>query len=128
MVIPTVEHEPWALRNIPILHGLREEVIRFIRNKMESGTYKPMGSSYRLCWFFLPKKNGKFHTVHDLQSLNAVTIKDMGLPLNIEPYAEHCVRRSIYSMRDLYVSYDHAPIAPESCDLTTFQTPLGPTS
>ena len=29
-------------------------------------------------------------------------------------------------MGDLYIGYDHALIAPESCDLTTFQTPLGP--
>ena len=29
-------------------------------------------------------------------------------------------------MGDLYVGYDHAPIAPESHDLTTFQMPLGP--
>ena len=44
----------------------------------------------------------------------------------MEPYAEHCAGRAIYSMGDFYVGYDHAPIAPESHDLTTFQTPLGP--
>ena len=126
VVIPTVEHEPWALRNIPIPHGLREEVIRFIKNKIASGTYEPSGSSYRSRWFCVPKKNGKFRIVHDLQPLNAVTIKDAGLPPNVEPYAEHCAGRAIYSLGDLYVGYDHAPIAPESRDLTTFQTPLGP--
>ena len=46
VVIPTVEHEPWALKNIPIPHGLREEVIKFIKDKIASGTYEPSGSSY----------------------------------------------------------------------------------
>ena len=126
VIIPTVEHELWALRNIPIPHGLRDEVIKFIKSKIASGMYEPSGSSYRSRWFCVPKKNGKFRIVHDLQPLNAVTIKDAGLPPNVEPYAEHCTGWAIYSMGDLYVSYDHAPIAPESRNLTTFQTPLGP--
>ena len=90
------------------------------------GTYEPSGSSYRSCWFCVPKKNGMFHIVHDLQPLNAITIKDAGLLPNVEPYMENCAGRAIYSMGDLYVRYDHTPIAPESHDLTTFQTPLGP--
>ena len=126
VVIPTVEHEPWALKNIPIPHGLRKEVIKFIKEKIACGTYEPSGSSYRSRWFCVPKKNGKFRIVHDLQPLNAVTIKDAGLPPNVEPYAENCAGRAIYSMGDLYVGYDQAPIALESRDLTTFQTPLGP--
>ena len=126
VVMPTVEHEPWALKNILIPHGLREEVIKFIKSKIASGTYEPSGSSYRSWWFCVPKKNGKFRIVHDLQPLNTVTIKDVGLPPNVEPYAEHCAGRAIYLMGDLYIGYDHAPIAPESHDLTTFQTSLGP--
>ena len=47
VIIPTVEHEPWALRNIPILHGLQDEVIKFIKEKIASRTYEPSGSSYR---------------------------------------------------------------------------------
>ena len=74
----------------------------------------------------VPKKNGMFQIVYDLQPLNAVMIKDAGLPPNVEPYTEHCPRWAIYSMGDLYIGYDHAPLAPESCDLTTFRTPLGP--
>ena len=93
---------------------------------IDSGVYEPSGSSYRSRWFCVPKKNGKFRIVHDLQPLNAVTVKDAGIPPNIEPYAEHCAARSIYTLGHLYVGYDHAPIAKQSRDLTTFQTPLGP--
>ena len=105
------------------LSGLSRK--RFIKEKIASRTYKPSGSSYRSCWFCIPKKNGKFQIIHNLQPLNAVTIKDAGLPPNVEPYAEHCVGRAIYSMGDLYVGYNHVPIALESCNLTTFQTLLG---
>ena len=60
VVIPTIEHELWALRNIPILHGLCEEVVRFIKEKIASGTYEPSGSFYRSCWFCIPKKEQEF--------------------------------------------------------------------
>jgi len=126
IVIPTIEHEPWALKNIPISYGLQEEVVKFIKKKIDVGGYEPSGVSYRLWWFCVPKKNRKFRIVHDLQPLNAVTIKHVGLPPNIEPYAKHCAGQEIYSMGNLYVGYDHAPIAEQSCSLTTFQTPLGP--
>ena len=74
VIIPTVEHEPWGLRNIPIPHGLRDEIIKFIKSKIASGTYEPSSSSYRLHWFCVPKKNRKFQIVHDFQPLNAVTV------------------------------------------------------
>ncbi|KIJ38551.1 hypothetical protein M422DRAFT_258658 [Sphaerobolus stellatus SS14] len=90
VVIPTVEHEPWAQKGIPIPPGLQEQVIQFIKKKIASGVYEPSSSSYHSRWFCVPKKDGKFRIVHDLQPLNTVTIKDAGLPLNIEPYVEHC--------------------------------------
>jgi hypothetical protein len=126
ITIPTVEHEPWTQKPIPIPPGLQQQVIQFIKSKIQRGVYEPSSSSYRSRWFCVPKKDGKFRIVHDLQPLNAVTIKDSGLPPNIEPYAEHCAGRAIYLMGDLYVGYDHAPLAEHSRDLTTFQTPLGP--
>ncbi|KAF8579610.1 hypothetical protein K439DRAFT_1523989 [Ramaria rubella] len=46
IVVLTIEHKPWALKNIPIPHGLREVVIQFIKDKIATGTYKPSGSSY----------------------------------------------------------------------------------
>ena len=104
----------------------RDEVVKLIKSKIVSGTYEPSDSSYQSHWFCVPKKNGKFQIVHDLQPLNTVTIKNMGLLPNVELYAEHCTGWVIYSMGNLYVSFDHAPIAPESHDLTTFQIPLGP--
>ena len=44
MVIPTVEHELWALRNISIPHGLCKEVIKFIKNKIVMNHLAPLTS------------------------------------------------------------------------------------
>lgn len=72
------------------------------------------------------KKDGKsLRLVHDLQPLNAITIKDSGLPPIIENYAESFGGRSCYAVFDLFVGFDQCALAPESRDLTTFQTPLG---
>lgn len=125
-VVPTVKHEPWALKNILIPHGMREPIVKFIKDKIASGTYEPSGSSYRSQWFCVPKKNGSFRIVHDLQPLNAITIKDAGVPPNVEPYAEHAAGRAIYTLGDLFTGFDHASVVAESRDLFTFQTPLGP--
>jgi len=59
ILIPTIEHVPWALRNIPIPPGIYDRVISVIREKMAAGVYEPSSSSYRSWWFCVPKKDGK---------------------------------------------------------------------
>ena len=56
IVVPTIEHEPWTLKNIPVPPGLRDPVIKFIKEKIASGTYEPSGSSYRSRWFCVPRR------------------------------------------------------------------------
>ncbi|EIN11611.1 hypothetical protein PUNSTDRAFT_26252, partial [Punctularia strigosozonata HHB-11173 SS5] len=74
--IPTVDHVPWVLKNIPLAPGIRDEVLRIIKSKIAAGTYEPSNSSYRSAWFCVPKKDGKtLRIVHDLQPLNRVTIR-----------------------------------------------------
>jgi len=46
ILIPTIEHIPWALRNIPIPPGIYDRVINVIREKMAAGVYEPSSSSY----------------------------------------------------------------------------------
>ena len=125
VVIPTVEHTPWVHRQPPIPPGIRDEVIKLIKLKIASRVYEPSNSSYQSCWFCIAKKNGSIRIVHDLQPLNAVTIKDAATLPYVEHFAEQSAGRSIYTMMDLFVGYDHRALADESCDLTTFQTPLG---
>ena len=126
ILIPTIEHIPWALRNIPIPPGIYDRVINVIREKMAAGVYEPSSSSYRSRWFCVPKKDGKsLRLVHDLQPLNQVTIADSGLPPMAEQYAESFGARACYGSLDLFVSFDQRSLDERSRDLTTFQSPLG---
>ncbi|KZT31423.1 hypothetical protein SISSUDRAFT_964021, partial [Sistotremastrum suecicum HHB10207 ss-3] len=41
VTIPVVEHVPWAHRNMPIPPGVLDEVMRIIRDKIQTGIYEP---------------------------------------------------------------------------------------
>jgi hypothetical protein len=123
--IATVEHIPWAEQAIPIPPGIKNEFMDQIYKKLSTGVYEPSNSSYRSCIFTVAKKDGKIRIVHDLQKLNSVTIKDAGLPPPIEQFAESYAGRSIYTLMDIYVGYDHRILGEALWDLTTFQMPIG---
>ena len=126
VVIPTVPHTPWVLKNIPIPPGLYERVCDMIRKKIEAGVYEPSNSSYRSRWFCVLKKDGEsLRIVHSLEPLNAVTIAHSGVPPATEELASKFAGRACGGCLDLYVGYDERILAPESRDLTTFQTPFG---
>ena len=126
IIMPVIEHIPWVEKNLPIPAGLRAEVIRMIKEKIDSGTYELSNSSYRSRFFVVPKKQpGALRIVHDLQPLNRVTIKDAGVPPIMDEIIEETCGRQIYSVLDALVGYDHQLINEQSRDLTTFQSPLG---
>ena len=77
-IIPTIPHVPWEHKNIPIPPGIRSEVVKLLKEKMDAGVYERSQASYRSKWFCVLKKNGKLRIVHDLQPLNQVTIRDAG--------------------------------------------------
>jgi hypothetical protein len=83
--IPTVDHVPWVLKNIPLPPGIRDKVIEIIKSKIAAGTYEPSNSSYRSAWFCVLKKDDtSLQLVHNLQPLNAVTIRDAAVPPNMD--------------------------------------------
>ncbi|KIL54345.1 hypothetical protein M378DRAFT_38654, partial [Amanita muscaria Koide BX008] len=57
--IPTVSHEPWIQKNIPIPPGIYDEVCGMIRTKIQAGVYEPSNSSYRSRWFCVVKKDSR---------------------------------------------------------------------
>ena len=123
--IPTVAHTPWVLKNIPIPTGIMDDVIDIIKKKIAAGVYEPSDASYRSRWFCVRKKNGSLRIVHNLQPLNAVTIRNAAVPPFVDQFVEGMAACSCYSMLDLFVGYDHRVLDVSSRDLTTFQTPLG---
>ena len=81
-----VSHTPWVLRNIPILPSSWDQVIQIIKDRIASSVYEPSTAAYCSRWFCVLKQDGKtLRLVHDLQPLNAVTIKDSSVP----PFVEH---------------------------------------
>ena len=126
VVILMVKHMPWVLKNILILPGKYNEIIRIIKDKITSGVYELSNSSYRSRWFCVYKKDRKsLHIVHDLQLLNAVTIKDSAQPPNVELLAESFGGYSCYVTFDLFVRFDQRRLDAKAHNLTTFQTLLG---
>jgi hypothetical protein len=123
--IPIIEHVPWAQRNIPIPPGIQDEVIQIFKDKFAAGVYEHSDASYRSRWFCVKKKSGALRLVHDLQPLNAVTIRNSGVPPLAEQLIEAMAGRACYSMLDLFVGYDHRTLDISSRDLTTIQSPIG---
>ena len=111
-MIPTIEHVPWVQKNISIPRGIYDQVIEVLKNKIQAGVYEPSSSSYRSKWFCVLKKDKKsLRLVHDLQPLNAVTIRDSAVPPILEPYAESFGGRVCYSVFDLFVRFNQRSLA-----------------
>jgi transposase InsO family protein len=126
IMIPTVAHVPWSLKNIPIPPGIRDRVIEIIKEKIDAGVYERSNSSYRSRWFCVLKKDGyALRIVHDLQPLNAVSIKDAAVPPATEEFAESFGGFGCYGSLDLFVAFDHRTLDPRYRDMTTFHTPIG---
>jgi hypothetical protein len=125
--IPTVPHTPWSQQNIPIPPAMLGEVIRIIKEKISLGVYEPSTAAYRSRWFCVVKKDGKsLRLVHDLQLLNAVTIRNASVPPFVKHLTESFAGYAVYGMMDLYSGYDQRTLHEESRDLTTFGMLLGP--
>ena len=123
--IPVVEHVPWAHKNLPIPPGILEDVIKIFREKLATRVYEHSDVSYCSRWFCVKKKNSTLRLVHNLQPLNAVTIRNSGLPPIPDQIVKSMAGHSCYTVLDLFVGYDHRVLDVSSRDLTTVQSPVG---
>ncbi|MBW0539852.1 hypothetical protein O181_079567 [Austropuccinia psidii MF-1] len=82
--IPAISHEPWQKKPIPIPKSILPQFIDLVRERIHTGLYEQSTSSYNSPVFCVEKPNGKPIIAHDLQDLNKVTIKDEGLPPNVD--------------------------------------------
>jgi hypothetical protein len=105
--IPTVLHMPWVYKNIPILPGLHDKLIKIIHDKIASGAYKPSNAAYRSRWFCVIKRDGSsLHVIHDLHPINAITIGDASVLPIMEQLVELFGARACYASLNLFVTYD----------------------
>ena len=72
----------------------------------------------------MPKKNGTLHFIQDLEPVNKVTIRNVGIGPTIDEFAEAFMGSSTYSVGDLYSGYNQFQLAIESGDIMTMRTPL----
>ncbi|GBG72891.1 hypothetical protein CBR_g12611 [Chara braunii] len=76
-------------------------------------------------WFVFRKPNKTLRWIHDLQKLNAVTIRDVGSLPQADLLAKSHASRSIYSLIDLYSGYDQLPLDVRDRPYTAMHTPVG---
>ena len=75
------------------------------------GVYELSAAAYRSRWFCVLKQDGKtLRLVHDLQPLNAVTIRDSSVPPFVEHLAKSFGGYAVYGMMDLFAGYDQQPL------------------
>src|SRR5260370_10429697 len=84
-IIQTMLYAPYLIsytmvtKPIHLLQSCHEEVIQIMKEQMASGKYKPSSASYWSTFLAVEKKGGDLRVVHNLQPLNAVTIRDATL-------------------------------------------------
>src|SRR5258708_19988920 len=91
-----------------------------MKEQMSSGKYEPSSASYHSTFFAVEKKGGDLRVIHDLQPLNAVTMRDATLPPRIDNMIESFSGRAIYGLFDLKSGYNSQVLVTVSRDLTSF--------
>ena len=91
-----------------------------MKTHISTGRYEPSSALYHSTFFTVEKKGGLLRIVHDLQPLNAVTIRDATLPPRIEDMIKSFARCAIFGLFDLKAGYNNRLLALASRDLTIF--------
>ena len=125
MVIFTIPHVPWNLKPIPVPRAHIPRLLELLKEKIRMGIIEPSNAPYSNRWFTVPKKNGALRFIQDLQPVNKVTIRNVGIGSSVDEFAEAFAGRSIYSIGDLYSGYDQFQLSLDSRDITTMRTPIG---
>jgi hypothetical protein len=57
--IPTIQHTPWVVRNMPIPAAIQQDAIQIIKDRIASDVYEPSTTAYRSRWFCVLKGDRK---------------------------------------------------------------------
>ncbi|KAL3686249.1 hypothetical protein R1sor_004271 [Riccia sorocarpa] len=101
MVIFTVPHVPWDLRPIPVPRAHLPKLIDLLKEKIQMRILEPSFAPYSSRWFTVPKKSGALRFIQDMQPVNAVTIRNVGVGPIVDEFAEAFAGKAIYSLGDL---------------------------
>ncbi|CAG82799.1 YALI0B06446p [Yarrowia lipolytica CLIB122] len=96
-----------------------------IMKGLANGQMEPSSSPHRNAWFLVSKKSSGYRFILDCQGLNKITLRDAFHPPNADLLAESFCGRAVTSLLDIKNGYGQKEIAPESRDLTAFNTDFG---
>jgi hypothetical protein len=121
--IRTVPHVPWVEKPNSIPERIKNEALEIVKERLNQGIIERSHGPYSSRYWFVPKKDGTLRFIQDLQRLNAVTVKDSGIPPNVEEFSEQFAGYPIYSDMDLMQGYDQLSLAEKSRDMTAIRIP-----
>ncbi|MBW0590741.1 hypothetical protein O181_130456 [Austropuccinia psidii MF-1] len=121
--IPVIPHTPWQKKPIP--KPILPQFIELIRERIRTGLYERYTSSYISPVFCVGKSNGKLRLLHYFQELNKLTIKDAGLPPDIEEFVDAFSGRAFYGLGDIIRGYYERKLDISTRPLTNLKCPLG---
>ena len=125
VVIHTVPHEPWQQPNLRLPKSMQDEATRQVKKKLDLGLLEFSQGPYRSRYFVVPKKDGEYRFINDVQPLNNVTIRDSGMPPSVDEFSEDFADYPITSAIDYYFGYNEISLDRASRDYTAFLTALG---
>ncbi|CAM6126535.1 unnamed protein product [Calypogeia fissa] len=98
MIIFIVPDVSWNLQPIPVPRALLPKLMELLDERIKMRILEPSCSPYSNRWFTVPKKLGALRFIQDLQPINKVTIRNMGIGPIVDEFTEAFARRAVYSM------------------------------
>ena len=120
-IMRTIPHMLWQIKPLRLPLARTEEIMSMLKEQMKAGKYESSQSSYRARFFTVEKKDKSLRIVHDLQPLNAVSIRDSATLPRIDEMLDFFAGAAIYGIFDLKSSFDSCILAPVSQDMMMFR-------
>ena len=125
VAIHTIPHTPWQQPNLRLPKSMQEEATRQVKKKLDLGLLEFSQGPYRSRYFVVPKKDGEYRFINDVQPLNNVTIRDSGMPPSVDEFSEDFAGYPITCAIDYYSGYNQISLGRAYRDYTAFLTALG---
>ncbi len=78
-----------------------------LKERLDRGVLEYSDRPYRNPWFLVKKKKlGEYRLINLVTHMNAVTRRDVNLPLSVDEFADEFTRYYITSLVNLYSRYD----------------------
>ncbi|TPX54602.1 hypothetical protein CcCBS67573_g09554 [Chytriomyces confervae] len=123
--IHTILHVPWNIHEHPIPPAHFPKLIQLLRENLDAKVMEPSQGAYASPWFMVLKKDGSLRFIQDLQLLNKVSVRNYGVPPNMDELTTRAPGYYIYTAADAISFFDQIPVDERDRDMTAIRTPLG---